>query len=840
MGWAPETTTRPRVAPVEHVGTICDAALDGEPLMLAWTDEQTPGYAQVSEEIGIEQTSTSDDISENKLSRNEFWRSMRDFQGGLGQQRFDVPNVSADNAYRESTTVDTRVPGQLTLARATTVDAPPTFSVGDLHASDQASDGIWFISRTADPSTQAVTHYDLSTFTTKTLATGSYFRDLSVGPDDTCWIGSDNGIYYVTKAGSITAWTVTDLTKQAKVLCAAKHRLFWGGRDTANNADAFYEIATEGSPPVASTQKLLLAPGMRISDIKEAGALILFSVNLFNFSLGASSVSGAGRLYAYDGTNAPSTVLVLPPGEEIAGIFPVLGGSQVLLFVRRNDTAGNIRAVLYVLDVSGTQVANPRIAFEYPSSYTVWHTREAISLGQFVFFAGPYDASRGVGAGIDAYNVITGTVSHHLTSPTVSSSAIRQITATGGRLVYAQDQSGSLKLVIASTSTYVASAELVTSTIDLNVDAPKTWTVVEAGCKPLAAGQRIDVYYTADDPSAGDWRLVGSLHPGQTSQAWPLNVTSTRIALRVVLVAPASPTSTPTLTKLGVAAQLARLPKRTHNLRIQAYPQQQGLDDRPLGGASHDYYARLQARLDGLRDAGEVVWFQPPGSRYDGHAEQVKVGAAAKRLTGNPADGFGGVIDVALHNVNPDRRNLWPLSVASYPSLPLAVDLDEVYEAVGSAVLSASAAGTSWTAGPGTIWPVVTPTTSGDGVRAPAAHTSVPWRALAARGLPLSAGVLVRPDSAGLSVALSLEARNSADTIVQTTTGPTFTFTSAGVWLPVWVEGVSLDALTDATVYLTAKLIVQAGSTITPFGIDGWQLEQSRTATRWQAPPSNF
>lgn len=836
MGWTPETSTRPRVAPVDEIGRRYDAALDGEPLMLAYDDDQTPGYEQVSAEIGIEQTSTSDDISENKLSGNEFWRTMRNWQGGLGQRRFDVPQVSSDDAYYDSTTIDTRVPGQLTLAPKTTVAAPATFENFN-HNSDQASDGIWFISRIS-AGTQAVTHYDLTTFTTKTIALGAFFRDVAVGPDDTCWIASDTAVYSVTKTTSITAWTA--LTFTVGKLCAAKQRLFMAATAGGDTFERFYELATEGTPPVAPTSKLALAPGMKTYDIKEAGALVLFAVNPFNFSVGAASIQGAGRLYAYDGTNAPTTVLVLPQGEQITCIHPILGGSQVLLFVRRNDRAGTVRALIYVVEVQGTTVGNPRIVFEYPDSYTEWFVNEAISLGQQVYFVGPNDPARGLGFGIDAYDIVNGTVSHYLTAPTVQDVSVQQLSAYQGRLIYDQIGASASTLVIASDTDYVASAELVTSVIDLNVDAPKTWTVVEAGCKPLLPGQRIDVYWTADDPSVQDWRVVGSLHPGQTSASWPLQVTSIRLALRAVLVAPASPTSTPALTKLGVAAQLARLPKRDHRLLIQAYPRQQGLDDRPLGVAGEDTYWRVANRLEELRDAGQVVWFQPPHSRFDGHAERVKVGAISKQVTGNPAKGFGGKLTATLHNVDPDRRNLLPLSVASYPSLPVSLAIGDVFEAVGGSSLSVFSPGTSWTAGPQTFWPQVTPAAAGDGVRAPKAHQSVAWRALAGRGLPFSAGVLVRPTSPGMKFTLAIEARDAADSIVQTTTGTVFSMTDSGVWLPVWVEGVTFDSIDSEVIYLTVKLLVASGSTIGAFGHDGWQLEQSRIATRWQQPPSNF
>jgi hypothetical protein len=195
VAWTPETTTRSRVVTVDLVGGQYDAALDGEPLVLDWSGEQgegafgTAGYQQVSSEIGIDQTSTSDDISENKLSANEFWRSMRDWQGGFGQRRYDVPKVSAANAYRESYNADPRVPGELSLQRTVTTASPATFEINTTtgSASHQTADGFWFISRAniGAGTNQAVTHYDFTTFTTKTR-TGDSFRDIAVAPNSTC------------------------------------------------------------------------------------------------------------------------------------------------------------------------------------------------------------------------------------------------------------------------------------------------------------------------------------------------------------------------------------------------------------------------------------------------------------------------------------------------------------------------------------------------------------------------------------------------------------------------------------------------------------------------------
>lgn len=849
MVFAAPTDKRPQLVGVREIGEGYDAAIDGIPLILDWNGEggfynslgsqDAAGYEAQSEEIGISQTSTSDDIAENKLNENEFWRSMRDFRGGLGQKRIDVPDVSDDAAYWETAGVDPRKPGALKLLHKTTIAAPGTFTlVGSLHASDQASDGIWFISQSGSGATMAVTHYDFSTFTTKTFATSSWFRDVAVGPNDRCWIAGDGGLYFVTKAGSITAWNSGSW--QFRRICAAKQRIFAGA---ALGGDAFWslvEVETEGTAgAVAPTKKLTLAPGMVPADIKEAGALVLFAVNPFDFSAGQTAITGAGRIYAYDGTNAPTSVIVFPIGEQVTCIQPILGGAQVLLFVRRLEANGNVRGVIYIADVQGTQVLNVRVVFEYPDGYSNWYVNEAHSIGQQVYFAGAYDAARAVGIGLDAYNIVTGTVSHNVTAPTVDTGAILTATSYQGRLIFQQLQSGALKLIIESNTDYVAAGQLDTSRIDLNVDAPKLWAKVEAACLPLLAGQKIELYWTADDPasSSATWTLLAALHPGMSSLMVPLGIQSAQLSLRAKLTG--TTTTTPTLTKLGVGAFMARPPALVHHMKILAYSDMEKNNGDPFEQAGEDYWWRLSEQFEGMRTTGRPVWLQTPSSRFDGHVHRARVGQMVRRMLNNADKGQGGLIAVKLANVEPDRRNLLPLPVASFGAVPTTLAVGDVFETVGAGTtLDKETALQPWTPG-ATSFVKVTPNSTGDGVRGPAPHQQVPWDAILRKGQPLSASAMVRPYSDGMSFQLIVEAWDAANNLEATFTSGTFAFStgSAGQWLPIFLEDFNTDLETEL-LFLTVQVLFTAG-TIAAFGVDGQQLEQAYIATPWVPPPTN-
>lgn len=841
--WIPEVDRRPTIVVPEQVGTLYDAALDGVPLLLEWTGkggfssglgaQDAVGYEQQSDKIGIDQTSTSDDMAENKLSPNEFWRSMRDFQGGFDQRRFDVPKISQPNAFRDSKGVDTRLPGELRLLRDVTASAPATFNVGTNGvlgtASETSPQGIWFISEKG-ATQQAVTLYDLSTFTTKTLTQTVIFNDVTVAPDDTCYISAVNGLFKVTSSTSIVAWVATG-SFSFTVIRAAKQRLYGFGTPSGGTT-GLYEIPTEGTAgSVVPVLKLATAPGSVCADIKEAGPLVLFAIT-------AGQTVGPGAIYAYDGTNAPYRAVTFERGEDLLVMQPVLGGSAVLITTKRQRDSGEIRNVLYVAQVQGTTLSALQIVHEYSEDYNTGATYEATVLGQHIFFGGQLDQLQGNGVNIDAYNYVQGTLSHHLTDPVAEGTSLRGISQHNGRLVWFHAQSGAMKVLVESATNYVASGELITSMIDLNVDAPKQWTVIEAGCLPLKAGQKIEVYWSADQPEAADFRLAGTLTPGQSTSSFPLGIISRQITLKVKLYG--TTTTTPTLSKLGVAAQMARLPKLQHAMKIRAYSRMTQLNGQEFALAKETYVHDLATHLEGLRHTGRSVWFQGPLSHHDGHADLVKVDQVVKRLLNNPAAQGGGEISVALTNVLPDRRNLWPLAVASHSSVPIVLAAADLFEAIGTVTFTSDAALAPWTTGAGSS-DKFAPTAVSGGVRWPKVHQSTVWDPVLYRGLPLSASAIVSPYLAGLKVTLALKFWDGADTLRLTATSKVFTLDTVGKWYPVYLENVVTDTVASfGLLYVTGQVILDATSGVGAFALDGAQLEQARIATRWQAPPSAY
>jgi hypothetical protein len=837
--WQPNQTARPTIVAPGRVGTEFDAALDGEPLIVDWTGSaglfnslgagDAAGYSAEAEDIGIPQTSTTDDIAENKLDARTFWRSMRDFRGGFGQRRFDVDKVSLRSAFRDGYGIDTRTAGELKLVRKAVASAPGTFNTGGGLASEAASDGVWFISqRNAAPGNQSVTHYDLTTFTSKTLAAGPAFRDLTISPDDYCYIAADDSIYRVNLAGAVTKWT-SGTGIQFLVIRAAKQRLFAHGNDSTG--PALYEIPTEGTAgAVAPILKLRLPPGCNTADIKEAGALLLAAVT-------TPTQNGPGAIYAYDGVNAPYRAIVFNKGEDVLWITPMFGGSVVLIATVRFITSTSTRMILYTAQVSGTEISNLQLAFEYPDDYAFPGCYETFVYGQHVFFAGSV-ITGGAVRPLDAYNIVEGSIAHHLQSPTNDTDHYLGVTGFNGRLVWFHDQAGTVKVITESATDYVTSGNLDSSAIDLNVDAPKTWLEVEVATRPLAVGQKIEVYTTYDDFEVGDWRLAGVMStPGQQAASFPLGVTSIKVHLRVVLYG--TTTTTPKVTKLGVSAQMARLPRTTHSLKVNAYPRMQRLDGREHPEANAEYFAELADRFDALRTSGRPVWFQAPMSRFTGHADWVKVNKVVRKALNNPADGFGGVLALELTNVEADRINLWPLAVASLYSLPVNLAAGSVFEAIvagGTTVFSTGTSG-GWTA---PSYLIVTPSQLSNGVRAPFPHTTKGIDPVRYKGLPFSFGVLVRPSADNMSFTPTVEGFNAADSVVQTNAGAQVAFGAgtAGKWFLIAVENITFDGLT-ATVYPTLKVLQTAGSAAA-FGVDAWQMQQARLLTAWSPPPSQF
>jgi len=845
MIWAPETDKRPKIVAPGLIGQRYDAALDGMGIILDWEgtggfmgsfgSTDAVGYAQESDEIGIEQTSTSDDIAENKLTSNEFWRSMRDWQGGLGQNRFDVPKVSLPNAYRSSYQVDTRIPGQLSLRRsASAVTISGVDYSGGVPASEVASNGVW-MTRISSGASVGVTLYNLSTFTNKALGVSTAIHDLTVAPDDTCYIATDTqGIYKVTSGTAASQWC----TQICWRICAAKARLFAVSGPSAG-LSAFYEIPTEGTAPVTAVKKLDLPPNSLCADIKEAGGLILFAVSPLNLT--STDPIGAPAIYAYDGTNAPYRALVFTKGEECNAIHVAYGGAIVLLFCRRMDSDGTVRSIIYQTSVANGQLTPAQLIFEYPRDHTSGIVFEVTQTGAHAYFCSSQDDTNGTGFGIDSFNLNEGTVSHDAMPPTIlSGTTPRTVAQYKGRLLWIEYDGSAFKLYVEDASSYVTSGYLISSVIDLNVDAPKQWTALEAACLPLQAGEKIQVYWTADKPEAQDWRLALTLNPWQTTNQVPLNVTSRQISLKVVLTGPG--TSTPTLTKLGVAAQMARAPQLNHLVKQLAVAHMERLDGQQHEDADERYFYRMSALLEGLRVTSRPVWWQSPLSRYDGHVEKVKIGQVAKRLLNNPAKVAGGTIAYRLHNVEPDRRNLLPLGVAALGSVPVILSPASVFETIGGAAApTRDTANDSWVNGTAGVFTKCNSSAVGHGIRGPAPHFQVPWDPLDRRGQSVEAYVLVRPYVDSMKFTLVVEAWNAADAVVQTDTSTVLTLGTgtAGSWFLLPLEGVNYDGL-SVPVWLTITVKLASGSATGAFGWDGAQLEQANICTPFIAPPSTF
>jgi len=413
------------------------------------------------------------------------------------------------------------------------------------------------------------------------------------------------------------------------------------------------------------------------------------------------------------------------------------------------------------------------------------------------------------------------------------------VTQYKGRVAFSEKQSGTLKVISESNTDYVADGTIDTSIIDLNVDAPKLWSKVEAGCLPLATGQKIELYWTADDPASASaaWTLLAQLHPGMSSLIVPLGVQSAKLALRAKLIGTA--TTTPTLTKLGAAALMARPPALVHHLKILAFADMETLGGDFYDQAGEELWWRLSNHLEAARVTGRPVWLQTPESRFDGHVQRARVGLMVRRMLNNASRGQGGLIAVKMPTVEPDRRNLLPLPIASFGAVPVTLAVADVFETVGAGTtIAKETALAAWTPG-ATSFVKVTPNSTGDGVRGPAPHQQVPWDSILRKGQPLSASAMVRPYSDGMSFQLIVEAWDAANNLEGTYTSSTFAFGagSAGQWLPVFLEDFNTDLETEL-LFLTVQVLFTAG-TIAAFGVDALQLEQAFIATPWVPPPTN-
>lgn len=600
--------------------TKYDCVLDSIGLMLE--GEADDPYDLVAPDNVMERQDFSTEMTENKLD-DLFWGSNRSWHEGAGQARLQVPDASTPFGFESSKLVDVfSVKGQATLLHKTALLHSASYTT-QRQKLCVASDKLFMVSASA--TLRRITAVD-GTGANVTSGLAGDIKDMATdGADLYVCTGSN---LYVLDNGDTTATTFS--TDDVHVIEWAKDRLYAVRLNGTRYEFGYYDSAA------VFTSEYLFPVNIVPNQICELGPLVYIST--------VTSGSDKSAIYAFDGTNAPFVALPLPDGDIVHSMTPFLGAGMLIGCRRVRETLADAGALL----VAFPQGAGHLVSLEKEvvvlgdtdtTTARDYKIERGVAFGRLVFFGWPYDDASGLGV----YNPETAGYARHLCQPSGTVGQIGGIARWRGRLFFTVQGVG----LYGEQSTYPTEGYIISSRIDLNIDAEKTWTVQETGFKPLPAGTTVS---HAMDTGAGTFPVGNESELDDNEVILRSERTSVARQVQYKVFLGSLGDNTPTIIKAGIGGAPASKRKVEHTLLIRAFSDTQLNTGERQAGDSLGW--QLLDQLLDRRAAGAVLDYQPPWWRHD--QTTVKVRLASVQTVGPwgvGGDRQGGLIRIVLKEV---------------------------------------------------------------------------------------------------------------------------------------------------------------------------------------------
>lgn len=602
-----------------------DAVLDSLGLLIE-VEAENP-YLFDGPDTFVERQDTGEQFDENKLD-SRYWGSNRSWHEGAGQKRLQVPNVSSAFRFFSSKGINISTKSEATLLHETAQIYANTYTTRQQRLL-VANDALW--TNATPDNIRKITDVNGTGSNFATGATASdHVEDMATDGSTVYLALGSHGVHRILPGGSSPAvhWSDADVVRIAWV----KNRLLGlgltGGRYQLLEVDA-----TTGS-----VQKHLFAQGETPAPcaMVELGPLVYIAM----LDAGSSS----SRIYAWDGTNAPFLALPLPPGDAVESMTPFLGAGMLIGATQPSEDKADA-GIVYAGFPTGqghlTLLEREVAAFGRTDSNTArrYAIYQGASWSNEVYFPWPYDD----GGGIGVYLPETAAYARHLYSSVVDQ--VEAVAVWRGRRFFTVHGSG----VWGERTTFVASGNLVSSLIDINVDAEKTWILQESGFDPLPTGTSVTHEYSTDGGTTWAGSATGSTAGSRLLSSNPF-VVAHQIQYRVTLTANGAKTLTPTLLKSGVGGWPASKPGAVHQLTLRAFPAQQRRSGEIADGQDNGW--SLFNALDARRRAGAIYDYQPPWWALSEDSLKVRVaGVRTLGAWGTSGVAQGGTLLLTLKEV---------------------------------------------------------------------------------------------------------------------------------------------------------------------------------------------
>lgn len=496
----------------QGVGTVYEAAINGEGLMLADSD-QTPYRRQVGT-LQAPRLAVGDTPFSEAIERYTYI-GQGDWSGGAGQETGSRA-LSDPTAFSSSRSVDPFTPGELQLLPTTDQEvASATDPVRAVVASGKlfaqsASDTFRSLDEPGDGSPGTLT------FTNDVV---------DITSDGTYWYAADGTAVGIRRGtGTVEGSVWSDLSTPASTLDLVE---WTSDRLTviytnSSSQSVLSTIGPDGSEEVGDG-RFKFDDGV-ITAVTAGDGYLWFSVNRTDRSV----------IYAWQlGSNdAEFVALELPPGQSVTALFHYLG--NVLVRTAESVDATTVHGLIYrAIPSEGTLTPELVTRLEVdavdqgPGSFT--------GDDRFVFFS--YTAGDDDGRScIGALDLSTGGWCRWLRAPVGGATGVvSDLVRWTGRVGFTVDEYGT---VVESTD-LESSGYLISSRSDLASSLEKVLDDITIATEPLGADASITVDVSLDGGTS--WITAGQMDvPGLKTGRWTVGFQTSSISTRLILNAAGS------------------------------------------------------------------------------------------------------------------------------------------------------------------------------------------------------------------------------------------------------------------------------------------------------------
>lgn len=664
-----------------------DCAINGIGYILAG-ELQTPyaplrsseTYRKFGKDLQVERQDTSEEMSENKVD-DLYWSSQRSWYSGQGQRRLDSPELSDPESYLQGKNIDPfkergalLLSNQINIAHAGIEGSSSTSAFGVSSGGSSSTGRFWWIRPTPGNTTlpQVASTQSLGgSLSTRSLTGWSGFAYGMCTDGQYLYVShKDNGVWRGRLNQPTTAMTQWK-TQGVNDIAFVKDRIMGWKFNTSTEKIEIWELTdaavqlTKAYPPGWGTDNQQNTTGSMFAEIK-------------GFICWVIQNADDGYLFVWDGENDPVQAAKFP-GMAAEAVYSY--AESVLYIITTQDSNP-----AFVDDVDRWSIIQAEISVDGDVVWDILHENPgriyasmASYQNELLFLVeaaeddtngltGDAGSFSGVGTPVVAsINLVNNAINLGRHWGLVENGEIIEqlfgLTGMAGPQIHVYRK----QVVIVGENGEIRAeqlyspspiGELLSSSIDKNIDHDKVFIMGEMSSEPLPSDTTVTLQYSITDPNTEifESKNIGTINgPGGKFLHERISADGVKapfIYYRLVITAAAGVDTTPVVKKAGIGCVYGKKPTYDHYLAIMALPTMT-LRNGSSAWPTERTPKKIQEELEALRDSQEVVDYQEPnlGSSINFTSRKVQVRELDIRKVFVPSEGWGSLINVRLTEV---------------------------------------------------------------------------------------------------------------------------------------------------------------------------------------------